>query len=375
MPGIFNLGGDLHLFAELIRRRDRAALTAYARACVAEVHANSMALDLPIITMSLVQGDALGGGFEAALSSNVIIAERSAKFGLPEIMFNLFPGMGAYNFIARRTNAATAERMIMSGRIYTGAELYDMGIVDVLAEDGRGEEALNDYVRKNARRHAAHRAIFQARQRVNPITLQDLNGITDLWVDTAMTLSPMDLKMMERLVAAQGRRRARAEVRRGRSGPAHDRLRRLISGEFAECRTNAGKLGLDFPDAVVSFLRQRFPRYVAAIQQKTNHSAGADIRCAAAQRVGMVLEGVEIAAGPGMLKLDQQLLPIMQEFVRDLRDERRIVIDRAQLVQSRDVDAGFVHAGIGQVAGLRSGDGSGCGSSPAGLKLCGSGWS
>ena len=52
---------------------------------------------------------------------------------------------------------------------------------------------------------------IQARQRVNPITLQDLNGITDLWVDTAMTLSPIDLKMMERLVAAQGRRRARAE--------------------------------------------------------------------------------------------------------------------------------------------------------------------
>lgn len=212
MPGIFNLGGDLHLFANLIRKRDRAALTAYARACVAEVHANSMALDLPIITVSLVQGDALGGGFEAALSSNVIIAERSAKFGLPEIMFNLFPGMGAYNFIARRTNAATAERMIMSGRIYTGAELYDMGIVDVLAEDGQGEEALNDYVRKNARRHAAQRAIYQARQRVNPITLQDLNGITDLWVDTAMTLSPIDLKMMERLVAAQGRRRARADA-------------------------------------------------------------------------------------------------------------------------------------------------------------------
>ena len=69
MPGIFNLGGDLHLFANLIRKRDRAALTAYARACVAEVHANSMALDLPIITVSLVQGDALGGGFEARCPS------------------------------------------------------------------------------------------------------------------------------------------------------------------------------------------------------------------------------------------------------------------------------------------------------------------
>jgi DSF synthase len=212
IPGIFNLGGDLGLFRSLIAAGDAEALRRYGHAAVEVAHGTHTGLNLPLITIALVQGDALGGGFECALAHHVIIAERSAKFGLPEIMFNLFPGMGAYNFIARRTNAATAERMIMSGRIYTGAELYDMGIVDVLAEDGRGEEALNDYVRKNARRHAAQRAIYQARQRVNPITLQDLNGITDLWVDTAMTLSPIDLKMMERLVAAQGRRRARAEA-------------------------------------------------------------------------------------------------------------------------------------------------------------------
>jgi DSF synthase len=42
-------------------------------------------------TISLVQGDALGGGFEAALTSDVIIAEESAQMGLPEILFNLFP--------------------------------------------------------------------------------------------------------------------------------------------------------------------------------------------------------------------------------------------------------------------------------------------
>jgi DSF synthase len=214
MPGVFNLGGDLRLFAKLIRRGDRDALRTYARACVAEVHANSVSLDLPVVTVSLVQGDALGGGFEAALSSNVIVAERSAKFGLPEMMFNLFPGMGAYNFLARRSNAATAERLIMGGRIHTGAELYDMGIVDVLAEDGQGEETVYEYVKKHGRRHAAHRAIYQARQRVTPITLQDLNDITDLWVDTAMTLGESDLKMMERLVAAQDRRRARSDEAR-----------------------------------------------------------------------------------------------------------------------------------------------------------------
>ena len=210
MPGIFSLGGDLHLFSQLIRDRDRDGLTAYARTCVGEVHANSMSLGLPIVTISLVQGDALGGGFETALSSNVIIAERSAKFGLPEIMFNLFPGMGAYNYIARRTSVAIAERMIMSGRVYTGEELFDMGIVDVLADDGKGDQAVKDYVRKNSSRHTAHRAIYDVRERVTPITLEDLNTITDVWVDTALALRPIDLKMMERLVSAQDRRRSRS---------------------------------------------------------------------------------------------------------------------------------------------------------------------
>ena len=53
--------------------------------------------NLPFTTISLVQGDALGGGFEAALCGDIIIAEKQARFGFPEVLFNLFPGMGAYN--------------------------------------------------------------------------------------------------------------------------------------------------------------------------------------------------------------------------------------------------------------------------------------
>ena len=50
------------------------------------------------------------------LSFNVIIAERQAKFGFPEAMFGLFPGMGAYSLVARRVGAALAEEMMLSGR-------------------------------------------------------------------------------------------------------------------------------------------------------------------------------------------------------------------------------------------------------------------
>ena len=70
---------------------------------------------MPLTTITLVQGDALGGGFEAAISSNVVIAEKSAKFGLPEVLFNLIPGMGAYSFLVRRTSPDLAEKIIMSG--------------------------------------------------------------------------------------------------------------------------------------------------------------------------------------------------------------------------------------------------------------------
>ena len=109
MPGVFNLGGDLDLFKQLIEARDRAGLLRYGRACIDVLYRNYIGHDLPVTTISLVQGECLGGGFEAALSSDVIIAEKSARFGFPEILFNLFPGMGAYSFLDRQIGQRGAE--------------------------------------------------------------------------------------------------------------------------------------------------------------------------------------------------------------------------------------------------------------------------
>ena len=133
-PGIFSMGGDLRLITRLVRDQRRDGLVDYATACIDLVYDNAVGLGLPIVTISLVQGDALGGGFEAALSSHFVVAEKSAKFGLPEVLFNLFPGMGGYSLIARRIGAAQAERMMLSGRIYSAEQLHELGLVDVLAE-------------------------------------------------------------------------------------------------------------------------------------------------------------------------------------------------------------------------------------------------
>ncbi|MDE2239862.1 MAG: enoyl-CoA hydratase, partial [Rhodospirillales bacterium] len=114
VPGIYNLGGDLGHFAERIREGDLDALRHYGHVAVKAIHRNTIAFDAPVITMALVQGDALGGGFEHALSFDMIVAERSAKLGLPEILFNMFPGMGAYSFLSRRVDRKRAEEMILS---------------------------------------------------------------------------------------------------------------------------------------------------------------------------------------------------------------------------------------------------------------------
>ena len=205
-PGIYNLGGDLKHFADCIKRRDLGALKKYARTCVHMQYANSTAYGAPIITMALVQGDALGGGFEHALAFDILVAERSARMGLPEILFNLFPGMGAYSFLRQRLGRRETEKFILEGKLYAAEELYEMGVVDILAEDGMGESAIIEYTKENRKRFHAERAVYRARRITNPVSLDELLEVTDMWAETALHLEDTDIRKMELLANAQDRR-------------------------------------------------------------------------------------------------------------------------------------------------------------------------
>jgi DSF synthase len=211
--GIYNLGGDLALFLLLIRMRDREALAHYARLCIDNIYPRIRNYSCPTLTtLSLVQGDALGGGFETALASDVLVAEESAVMGLPEVLFNLFPGMGAYSLLSRRIGRKAAEELILSGELLPAARLHEMGIVDVLARDGEGVAATTEWIRKAEKRRNGYQAVFQARKAVNPIEREELDRVTDVWVDAALRLEDKDLKMITRLVRSQERRMAEADA-------------------------------------------------------------------------------------------------------------------------------------------------------------------
>lgn len=204
-PRVFNLGGDLALFRSAIAKSDRTALLAYGEKCVDDLYPWYRNCDLDMTTIALVQGDALGGGFEAALSASVLVAEESARMGFPEILFNLFPGMGAYSFLARKIGRRSAERMITSGSTYSARELYDMGVVDVITPEGTGEAAVYSYVRKHSKQGNGRRGFERARNEVDPITRDELMRVMSIWADAALRLEERDLRMMERLVRAQDR--------------------------------------------------------------------------------------------------------------------------------------------------------------------------
>jgi len=217
LPGIYNLGGDLDYFCKLIRTSDIDGLRQYAKLCIDICYLNEVSLGLPILTTAFVQGDALGGGFESALSNDYIVAEEGTKFGLPEVIFNLFPGMGAYSFLSRRIGGSRARDMIVSGRLYTAEDLHEMGVVDKLAPPGQGLQEMCSFIESCDRRQMMLSALAKVGRRCSPVSYDELTDVAELWVETAIGLNRDDLRRMERLTAAQTRRRERASGDRSAS--------------------------------------------------------------------------------------------------------------------------------------------------------------
>lgn len=200
-PGVFSHGGDLCLFADAIERGDRECLRRYALEAIDLVQWGEETDGAPVCTIALVEGDVLAGGLEAARSCHLLVAERSARFGLPESGFGLFPGMGAYALVSHYAGAAWAERMIVSGARFTAEEMHAAGIVDVLVEDGQGEAAVRSIIAERRKRSAAVLSVRALRRARPPIEALHLQRNADLWVESAMALDPSALRRMRRLAS------------------------------------------------------------------------------------------------------------------------------------------------------------------------------
>ena len=202
-PKIFNLGGDLALFVELIRTRNREGLMQYGKLCIEGLYTRICGYNSSVITITMLQGDAFGGGLEFALSSNIIVAEKGSRLGFPEILFNLFPGMGAYTLLYRKVGMKITEELITSGNTYTAEDLAKMGVVDILVPQGEAEKYVFELMQKQKKHVNSSKSVYECRRHTDPIRYEEFEKIINTWVDAALRLNDQNLHIMRRLIHSQ----------------------------------------------------------------------------------------------------------------------------------------------------------------------------
>lgn len=202
ITNVFNLGGDIEYFKKLILMKDKMGLLDYGLKCINGLW-QFLELSKDIQSIAVVNGSALGGGFELALATNYIIAEENAKLGFPEIKFNLFPGMGAYSFLSRQVGAHLARKIILSGMSYSSEEMYKLGIVDEVAPTGEGLHTVSKYIQRELDKGNGMMSFRRATNYVNPVSYEELLEIVKIWAEACLGLNEKDLKLIDLLVSKQ----------------------------------------------------------------------------------------------------------------------------------------------------------------------------
>lgn len=137
-------------------------------------------LALPQPAIAAVHGFALGGGCELALSCDVIIADETAVFGLPETSVGLVPGCGGTQLAARRVGPGLAAEMIFTAQRIEAREAEAIGLADRVVRAGTARElALEMATRIAANSPVAVRAAKRALRDGAGLALADALDVED----------------------------------------------------------------------------------------------------------------------------------------------------------------------------------------------------
>jgi enoyl-CoA hydratase len=136
----FSAGADLRELYRRTRGLDPAERNAGVRDFLERIHRVLNTLDAaPVTTIAAVHGVCFGGGLELALVCDVIVADRLARFCLPELRLGLIPGFGGIPRLKRDLGNAVVRDLLLTGRSLNAQRAYEAGLVSQLA--GAGEAA------------------------------------------------------------------------------------------------------------------------------------------------------------------------------------------------------------------------------------------
>jgi isohexenylglutaconyl-CoA hydratase len=167
--GLFCAGGDMKRFRADFQatasKEDILTMSREAAAIMDVIH------DAPQVTIAIVEGAAMAGGFGMMCCADIVIAEAGAKFGMTEAAIGLSPAQIA-PFVIKRVGEANAKRLMITAETLTGPRAQAMGLVDFLADDLAGLDTLEAQIKAHVQRCSPH-AVAETK-----ILLQQLAGLS-----------------------------------------------------------------------------------------------------------------------------------------------------------------------------------------------------
>jgi enoyl-CoA hydratase/carnithine racemase len=139
VKGGFCAGADLReLYSGLLEAPEKE-YEPRLRAFIDRIHAVMDRLDmLPLTTIGVVHGVCFGGGFELALTCDILIAERSARFAFPELRLGILPGFGGIPRLRRDVSNSVVRDLLLTGRSINAKKALAAGLVSQMVPVGEG---------------------------------------------------------------------------------------------------------------------------------------------------------------------------------------------------------------------------------------------
>lgn len=166
----FMAGGNIKSFPDLIGKGHEVA---YQESRLLQEPFEAL-MNLPQPTICVLNGLALGGGCELALSLDFRIAEAHVEIGLPEVKLGLFPGAGGTQRLSRLIGISKAKEIIFTGEPLTAQQALEIGLVNTVVPAGEGLQTARHFAKKMTR-HSSQ-ALKYAKLAINHgrnVSLQD----------------------------------------------------------------------------------------------------------------------------------------------------------------------------------------------------------
>lgn len=178
----FCAGADLRQLYGWIQEFGQSEVANHAREYLERIHAVMNALDAaPLTTIAAVHGVTFGGGFELALTCDMIIADKLARFCFPELRLGLIPSFGGIPRLKRDLGNAVVRDLLLTGRSFNTAKAQQIGLVSQVVAEGE--------VLRAARSTASQLAKFDpitaasAKRFIKPIPIEELRQEIEIFCE------------------------------------------------------------------------------------------------------------------------------------------------------------------------------------------------